>query len=286
MINVIHFRSWIFWWGALTASLFVQDWLKGISDFMRSSEIFDRTKLPFSIVPGINTWIDDVAERIPASVQFNPTQEILVAGPVRLQGWVLAMLVAVIIFLLTIRYYRHALRTSAWFDDIFAILMIYLVFRIEGHIIALSRLPILEGVRAFLNNPTTAFLTLLALTLFLVFFGEGLHSKRAFWRAVAEISLVALLLFPDETAGAAGWVVERFATFGAYLKEPANVSFAVIWGIIGMLLAWQRLLNPEPGEIGGGGAKGGGGGGPPSKGGGGSGGGSGGLKLKMPWKRA
>ncbi len=280
MINVIHFRSWIFWWGALTASLFVQDWLKGIGGFFRESDMFDRAKLPFSVVPGVNSWIDDLAERIPESVQFNPTQDILVVGSFRLQGWVLAMTVGVLIFLLTIRYYRHALRTNAWFDDIFAIFSIYLVFRIEGHIIALSRLPILEGVRAFLNNPTTAFLTLLGLTLFLVFFGEGLRSKHAFWRAVAEIVLVALILFPDETAGAVGWVFDRFAAFGAYLKEPTNVSFAIVWGFIGMILAWQRLLRPEPGEIGGGG-----GGGPPPKGGGGGGGG-GGLKLKMPWKRA
>ena len=274
MIDVIHFRSWVFWWGALTASLFISDWLKQIADFFRGSEIFQKDKLPFSIVPGINGWIDGLANQIPASIQFNPNQEIAKIGTFVFTGWMLALFFGALIFIFSLQSYRRALRSSAWFDDFFAIFLIYVVFRVETHIIAFSKQPILEGVRAFLNNPTTAFLTMLVLTLFLVFFGEGFRSKHAFWRAVVEISLVALVMFPNETADAFGWVFERFAIFGAYLKDHANVSFAAIWGIIGIVLAWRRLILPEPGEGGGGG------------GGGGKGGGGGGLKLKLPWKKA
>ncbi|MBI5303108.1 MAG: hypothetical protein HY868_13315 [Chloroflexi bacterium] len=283
MIDIVHFRSWVFWWGALTASMFIQDWLNQIAAFFRAPDIFDKTKLPFSVIPGLNTWINDVATRIPQSVEFKPNQVILIAGPVKVEGWMLAILFGVLILLLAFRYYRHALRSSAWFDDFFAIFLVYLVLRIEENILAISSVPILSGVRDFLKNPTSAFVTLLILTLFLVFFGEGFRSKHAFWRAIAEITLVALVLYPGEAAGAIAWVIEGFANFGAYLGDSRNLNFAALWGLFGMGLALQRIFVPQPGETGGGGGGGGGGG---EKGGKGGGGDGGGLKLKMPWKRA
>lgn len=281
MIDVIHFRSWIFWWGVLTASMFVKEWLTQIASFFRNTEIFDVTRVPFNLIPGLNTWINDVARRIPQSIQFQPNQVILVAGPVKLEGWMLAIFFGVLILLLAVRYYRHALRSSAWFDDFFAIFLVYIVLRVEENILALSSVPILAGARDFLRNPTSAFLTILALTLFLVFFGEGFHSKHAFWRAVAEILVVALVLYPKEAAGAIAFVFEGFAWFGNYLYDDRNLTFAALWGLIGMVLALQRIFIPQPGEGSGGGGGGGGG-----KGGGGGGGGGSGLKLKMPWKRA
>ena len=284
MIDVVHFRSWVFWWGALTASMFINEWLTRLAQFFRAPDIFDKTKLPFNLIPGLNQWINDVAQRIQQSIEFKPNQVIVAVGSFKLESYMLAILFGVLILLLVFRYYRHALRSSAWFDDFFAIFLVYVVLRIEENILSVSSVAMLSGVRDFLRNPTSAFLTLLVLTLFLVFFGEGFRSKHAFWRATAEITLVALVLYPNESASAIAWVLEGFASFGKYLLDKNNVNFAALWGVFGMGLALQRILIPQPGEAGAGGGGGDGGGGGGGKGGGG--GGGGGLKLKMPWKRA
>ena len=257
MSEVFHLRSWIYWWGVLTASLFVQEWLKQIANFFKDPSIFGRDKLPFSTVPGLNAWIDDIATRIPASVQFNPTSEIITAGPVRVQGWMLATFFGFLLFIVAVRFYVRALRSPLLFDDFVALFMIYLILRIEGHIVAIAKLPIQGWFSALVNNPTTAFLVILGLTLFLVFFGEGFRSRRAFWRAILEITVVALFMFPGDTAAAISWTFESLAAFGAYLKNPNNAMFAIAWGVVGMYLALQRLMAqdmPVGGGIGGGGA--------------------------------
>ncbi|HEX9076126.1 MAG TPA: hypothetical protein VF932_10125 [Anaerolineae bacterium] len=266
MVEILHYRSWVFWWGLLTASFFVQEWLKRLGEFFKTSTIFASDKLPFSTVSGLNKLIDDWANSVPASVQFDPGNKILGIGPLNVYGWMLAAFFGAAIFILAIYLYVRALSSPAWYDDFVALFFVYLTFRLEGHIVAIAKLPIENNVRAFVDNPTTAFISLLLLTLGLVFFGQGFRSKRAFWRALIEITLVAMFMFPHETANAISYIIQLLGTFGSELDLTKNPSFAVIWGLIGMFLALQRLMTEgvpsSPlgrGQSAGGGAKPGGG---------------------------
>jgi hypothetical protein len=265
MAEIFHYRSWIFWWGVLTASFFVQEWLQRLGDFFKTSALFSSDQLPFSTVPGLNKLIDDWANTVPARVQFDPSNRILGLGPLNVYGWMLAAFFGILIFGLAIYLYGRALNSPAWYDDFVALFVVYLTFRLEGHIVAIAKLPIENSVRAFVDNPTTAFLTLLLLVIGLVLFGQGFRSKRAFWRALIEIMIVALFMFPRETANAISYVIQLLGLFGSELDLRKNPSFAVIWGMIGMFLALQRLMtegipsSPLGGGRPGGGAKPGGG---------------------------
>lgn len=260
MAEIFHYRSWIFWWGVLTASFFVQEWLQRLGDFFKTSALFSSNQLPFSTVPGLNKLIDDWANTVPASVQFDPSNRILGLGPLNVYGWMLAAFFGIMIFGLAIYLYGRALNSPAWYDDFVALFVVYLTFRLEGHIVAIAKLPIENSVRAFVDNPTTAFLTLLLLVIGLVLFGQGFRSKRAFWRALIEMMIVALFMFPRETANAISYVIQLLGLFGSELDLRKNPSFAVIWGMIGMFLALQRLMTEgTPSSPLGGGRPGGGG---------------------------
>jgi hypothetical protein len=85
----------------------------------------------------------------------------------------------------------------------------------------------------------------MVLLISLSFIGEGFRSKRAFWRALAAAGLVSSLMYPTEAARALSYVIDALALFGAGLTLQANAAFAVAWGVIGMLLALQRLTAQE-----------------------------------------
>ena len=245
MSEVFSGRSLVYWWGVLSATVFIKDWLKQLAEFLRTSGMFSPANIPFNVLPGLNSWIDGAAKFIRDTVKFNPTQAVITVGSFAILGWMLALFFAFLLLLIAVLLYIRALNSPSWFDDFFAIFVIYVILRIISHIAALTSLPILDSFRNFLDNPATAFLLLLALMLFLSFFGEGFRSKRAFWRALLEALLMSLFIFPRETATVVAYGIDALAQFGAGLSLPANLPFAIIWGLLGMFLALQRLTSQE-----------------------------------------
>ncbi len=248
MSEVFSARSLMYWWAALSATVFLKDWLKNLAAFVRSSDLFAPDKLPFNLIPGVNGWIDQAAEAIRTGIKFKPEQELAAIGPVHIQSWTLAVAVGCLFLGLGIGLYIRSLNSSTWFDDFLALFVIYGILRIEGHIVAVTQLPIKEQFRSFVNNPTTAFVLLLVLLLALVFFGEGIRSRRAFWRAFLEVIVLAVFMFPRNTALAISGVILGLSQFGTSLAQ--FTPFAIIWGMIGMFLAIQRLLGHEHTEVG------------------------------------
>lgn len=246
MSEVFGIRSLIYWWGFFTATVFLQEWLTRASEFFKTTDMFSEKNVPFSIKPGLNGAIDGASEYIRSKIQFNPALPIVSIGSFSVPGWALAIIFGLILLAIAISLYIRALNTDIWFDDMIALFVIYVVFRVEGHIVAVADLPISASVRGFVNNPTTAFLLLAVLLLFLVFFGEGFHSQRAFWRALGELTFIALFMFPQETAQLIGYFIGGLFAFGSGLQK--NTAFAAIWGLIGLFLALQRLMGlPLPG---------------------------------------
>lgn len=248
MSEVFSVRSLIYWWAALSSTIFLKGWLKQLGEFMTSPGTFLKDKFPFNILPGINSAIDGIAEYVRSRIGFNPNVPILTA-PVLVPAWVIAIFFALVLIGIGVAIYMRALRSVSWLDDFLALFGIYVILRLEGHITALTSLPILQQVRDLVNNPTAAFIILLALLLVLIFFGEGYRSKGAFWRALIEGLVVAVFMFPLETANAVAYLVQAFAGLGSSLAEPSNAPFAIVWGAIGMLLALQRLMRQERAEI-------------------------------------
>jgi hypothetical protein len=244
MSEVFSVRSLIYWWAALSTTIFLKDWLKLLAEFVRKPGMFIRDKFPFNFVPGVNSWIDGAAEYIRARVGFNPTQPLLTA-PIMVPSWIIAILFAAILVGIGVALYIRALRTASWFDDFITLTGIYVLLRMVGHTVAIASLPLLDQFRDFVNNPTTSLVVLIILLLALIFFGEGFQSRKAFWRAMVEGAIIAIFMFPSETANGIGYLIQAFANLGTSLAEPANAPFAILWGVIGMALAVQRLTGRE-----------------------------------------
>ncbi len=247
MAEVFSTRTLMYWWAALSATVFLKDWLRNLTSFVQTTDIFLPDKIPFSVVPGLNARIDQAADYVRTGIQFNPEQELVSVGSIHLQAWVGALFLGIVLLALGIALYAHSLRTANWVDDLIALVGIYVLLRIEGHIAALAKLPIQEQFREFVNNPATAFVILLVLLLALIFFGEGWHSRRAFWRAIIESSVLAVFMFPHETALGLSYAVWALAQFGFGLAQ--YTPFAIVWGIMGIFLAVQRLAGHERIEI-------------------------------------
>jgi hypothetical protein len=253
MADVFGVRSLIYWWAVLTATVFVKDWLKQLADLLRSPDMFTPSKIPFSTLPGLNQVIDNVADYVSKAIKFNPNQPLATIGSIAIPGWALAIFLAILLLALGVRAYIHALRSEPWYDDFLTLFLLYVIIRFEGHIIGATSLPILENLKQLATNQVLSFAIIIGLLLGLSFAGEGFRSKRAFWRALIAALLVAMFIYPRETANIVGWAIDLLAQLGGALLLPANLPFAVLWGAIGMFLAIQRLTTPEGGGGGGGG---------------------------------
>lgn len=251
MSEVFGIRSIIYWWGLLTATVFVRDWLRQLADFIRQPDMFVPSKIPFNTLPGLNSTIDNASTYVKTAVKFDPTQIIATIGPIGVPSWSVALLLGLILIILGIRLYIRALRTEAWYDDFLTLFLLYVILRFEGHIISSTSLPLTDAFKALFENQAVTFFLIVGLLLGLSFVGEGVHSKRAFWRALLAALIISLFMFPAETANIVGYGVDALAQFGAALSLSANLPFAIAWGVFGMVLAINRLMTPE--NFGGGG---------------------------------
>jgi hypothetical protein len=245
MSELFGVRSLLYWWGLLSATVFVRDWLKQFGDFVRTSNTFTADKIPFNILPGLNSWIDGAAAYVRDSIKFKPNDPFLGLGTMSITSWTIAILFGFILLVAAAFLYVRALNSETWFDDFVVLIVLYVVLRIIGHTVALSGLPVINSLKVFVDNPISAYIVMMLLMLVMTFFGEGFHSKRAFWRAIVEAFLVSLFMYPREAAVVLGYFIDALAQFGAGLASPQNVPFAVAWGLIGMVLALQRLAVSE-----------------------------------------
>jgi len=260
MSEILGVRGLLYWWGLLTATVFVQDWLRQLANFFKNSNIFTPDKIPFNMLTGLNSWIDGAGEYIRTTVKFDPNAALFTVGPIFVPSYALAFLIGFLLIVVAAVFLVRAIQSSAWYDDFLALFVMYVVLRFVGHIVSLAGLPFANAFRDFVNNPFAAYLVIMVLLLFITFFGEGFQSKRAFWRAIIASSLLSLFMYPHEVSSIFGIVLDALAQFGAGLSNPANVPFAVAWGLVGMALALQRLAVSEDGE----GSRGAGGGSPKS----------------------
>ncbi len=239
MVNVLGPKSWIFWWAALTTTAFLQSLLVQVADFFRNQAVFSRNIPPFSFVPSVNGWIDTIANTIQKSIQFDPTKPLASLGPIAIPNWTIAILVGVLVLVGALVVYRRALATSAILDDFLALFLLYFVIRIEGHLFAIANiLGSSKTIQSVLNNQYFSFSIVLLFLIGLAVTGEGLKSARSFWRALGELLIVGVLIFPTEAGIWLANGIDGLAKFGGLLQQtPYNAA----WGVIGLFLAIRRL---------------------------------------------
>lgn len=244
MRDVFGSRNWIYWWAALTATVFLTAWLPTISNFFRDSGFFSPNTFPFSLVSGLNAWIDGVAQNIEQTIQFNPNSPIMAIGPITVQSWILAVIVGLLVLGGAVALYVRALKSSSLGDDILTLLALYFILRVEAYIIGLTNIGPLQGVgNMVVDNPLAGFWVLMFFLFVLIFMGGGVNSRRAFWRGLLEAVLIALFVLPTQTANAISLLFLGLYSFGNLLTS--NLVFGVAWGLVGVIMAISRLTGPS-----------------------------------------
>lgn len=244
MRDVFGSRNWVYWWAALTTTVFLRaQVLPSMEAFFRDNGFFSPFNFPFSLVSGLNGWLDQFAQNIENSVAFNPNAP-LISSPVVLPNWILAAIVGLLVLGGAVAMYMRALKSSALGDDIITLFALYFILRIEGYIIGFTNVGPLEGAGNLLTqNPLAGFWILMIALFILVFIGGGVNSRRAFWRGLLEATLIALFLLPTQTAGILAEGFHTLTAFGNTLGT--NIFFGIAWGIIGAILAISRLTNAQ-----------------------------------------
>jgi len=243
MRDVFGPRNWVFWWAAITATVFLQDWLPTISNFFQDSGFFSPTNFPFNLVSGLNAWIDSLAAGIQNAVQFDPNAP-LITSPVFVPNWILAVIVGVLVLGGAVALYMRALKSTALGDDILTLFGLYFILRIEGYILGFTQVgPLVGASNALTQNPMAGFWILMVALFVLVFLGGGVNSRRAFWRGLLEAVLLALFLLPTQTAMALSTFFAMLYAFTNLLGS--NVVFGIVWGLIGAILALTRLTQTQ-----------------------------------------
>lgn len=243
MRDVFGSRNWIFWWAALTATIFLRDWLPTISNFFKDSGFFSPATFPFSLVAGLNEWIDSVAQSIENTVQFNPNATLFTLGPLVVPSWILAVLVGLLVLGGAVALYVRALKSHSLGDDILTLLVLYFVMRVEAYILGLTNVGPFEGAgNLIIDNPLVAFWIMMFFLFILIFMGGGLNSRRAFWRGLLEAILIALFVLPTQTANLLALFFQGLYTFSVLLST--NLVLGVVWGLAGVLMALTRLTSP------------------------------------------
>lgn len=237
---VLRPKSWIFWWAGLTATIFLQDLLTRLASFFRDNVIFSPDIPPFNLVAALNSWIDGISEYVRNTVKFDPNGTLASFGSITLHNWTFTALLGILILVFVGALYVRALGTDTLFDDVFALIALYFVIRIESHLVSIANFPTIGAAgRAVLEQPGIAFAILMVLLVVLVLGGGGIARPKAIWRGLLEGILLAILLFPTQAGGAIAAGIDLIASFGALLAR--NLTFGVLWGIIGMILALRQL---------------------------------------------
>lgn len=243
MRDVFGSKNWVFWWAAITATVFLKNWLPTISNFFQDSGFFSPFNFPFNLVGGLNLWLDQLALGIEGSIQFNPNAP-LISSPITVPNWILALIVGLLVLGGAVALYVRALKSSAIGDDILTLFGLYFILRIEGYIIGFTNVGPLEGAGNILTqNPVAGFWILMFALFVLVFIGGGVNSRRAFWRGLLEAVLLALFLLPTQTAGVLSGFFSTLFSFTNLLDT--NFVFGIVWGVVGAILALTRLTTTQ-----------------------------------------
>ncbi len=243
MRDVFGSRNWVFWWAALTATVFLRQQLPTLALFFQDNGFFSPTIFPFNLVSGLNAWLDQLAQGIEDAVQFNPNAP-LISSPIVVPNWILAVVIGLLVLGGAIAMYMRALKSSALGDDILTLFGLYFIIRIEGYIIGFTNVgPLVGASNVLTQNPLAGFWILMIALFVLVFIGGGVNSRRAFWRGLLEAVLIALFLLPTQTANALAQFFWGLAAFASLLMS--NPVFGVAWGIVGSILALTRLTSTQ-----------------------------------------
>lgn len=280
MASAFSSRNLIYWWVFLTSFVFLQQPAREWARNFRNSQTFSPNNIPFSLADGITRLIDDCAKQTVAVFQFDPNAVVVrIGNTVILDGTRVGVLLILLLLVLAIRAYTRAVASPHVYDDVIALLIAFFVYHLVAQTLRAIRFaPNAQGLTLgdqMIRERSTWVWFMAFVVIAMTLGGRGWTNSQVFWKGVIELFFVWLFLIPNAAAANFAALLEALAAFGSALTTTTNFTIALIWAIIGLLLAVHRLYTgPPPILVTRPPAGGGGGGGAARASGGGGGGGS------------
>lgn len=261
-------RTGIFWWGLVTALVFMipEFWIFSVGSSLRTIDVSI-----FGFLKLVGDEIDKATLGVLALIQFDPAKALIYFGPYGIANLFVGIVFAILFFGIATFFYFRAAGTKSIFDDFLAMSFLYLVMHVIG--VASTKWSI--GVINYIHSkePTSYAIILSLFMLILLLRGQGHNDSQIFFKTLFEAIVVWTLVSPTYTIGVLAWVVELPAMVHKTLTENSVISkyypmVVAIWAVLGLGIVAVNLYSAGkmPAPAGSGGGAGGGGGRGPKEG--------------------
>ncbi|MBI3913137.1 MAG: hypothetical protein HY327_02905 [Chloroflexi bacterium] len=239
-------RTGIFWWGLLTASVFLipGQWQRALVNFLRTTDLFKPDRPPFTWFENAGTWIDTVTAGAVAAVKFDSRAGLIYIGNFGLANAAITGLLAIVTIGLVFIFYARATKTKGILDDLLAMIAIYIVLRVVGVAAKGWNLPILDFIQK--EEPRSYLLILTVFMILLMIAGKAAMDSRVFFKVLFEGILIWFLIVPGPTIQAIAFLLELPVNINYTLQSEPNIRnyYAAIvagWAIFGLFLAGTSI---------------------------------------------
>ncbi len=255
-------RTGIFWWGLVTALVFMipEYWITSFAAFLRG---IDTTS--FNIIKPIGDEIDNATMGVLNLIQFDPGKALVYIGPYGIANLFVGIVFVLLFFLIAVLFYFRAATTKSILDDFLAMAFLYVVLRVIGVASTKWSISVINYIHS--KEPLSYLIILSIFMLILLVRGRGFTDSQVFFKVIFEAIIVWTLIQPASTLQVLAWIVERPAVIHKVLTENSVISkfypmVVAVWAIIGLGMVAVNLYGAgkTPAPAGGGGGGGGGGG--------------------------
>lgn len=239
-------RTGVFWWAVVSALVYLipAAWLAATATFIRSADFLQQDKPPISWIVQLRDTIDGAARAFTAMIQFDAQRPLVSFGTFSIPNWVIGLVIGVLLITAALVYYYRASSSPGFIDDLFAMIAIYAVLRVEGA--ASARVPIIENLEK--TAPNSYLLILVLFMLFGILRGRGAREPSVFFKIFFEAILIFILIVPRIALDAIAWMIEFPTKIHDFLV--GTMYFAPImagWALLGIFLGAMNIYNARPG---------------------------------------
>ncbi|MBI3741965.1 MAG: hypothetical protein HY257_09465 [Chloroflexi bacterium] len=243
MREVLNFsRTGIYWWGLLTASVFMipGQWIRSLVNFLRTTDLFTPERPPFTWFFNAGTWIDSATKAAIAQIKFDPRGGLIYIGNFGLANAFVSILLGGFIIILVFILYVRATKTKGILDDLIAMILIYVVLRVTGVAAAGLNVPVLDFIQH--EEPRSYLLILSVIMILLMIAGKAAIDSRVFFKVLFEGVLIWFLIIPGPTVLAVAFLIEIPLLINTFLQSEPNIRnyyamVVAIWAVFGLILA-------------------------------------------------
>lgn len=255
-------RTGIFWWGLVTALVFMipEYWIFSVASVLRSIDVS-----VFDILKPISNEIDNATMGVLKLIQFDPGKALVFIGPYGIANLFVGIVFAIIFFGIAVVFYFRAARTKTMIDDFLAMAFLYVVMRVIGVASTQWSISVINYIHS--KEPTSYLIILSIFMLVLLVRGQGFTDSEVFFKTLFEAIIIWTIIQPKSTLLLLAWIVERPAVIHQVLTENTVINkyfpmVVAVWAMLGLGIAAVNLYSagrpPAPAGGGGGGAGGGG----------------------------